>query len=413
MALTLKKLMVHDLAIGRATTLCDGRLTVNAADLKTFLRERHPGIDDVEVGVARPGEATRILCCKDVIQPSTKLSGSRPGEGARLVLEGVGVVTCGPIVGFQEGIIDMSGRGAECTPFSTLNLVVLEIRVVGGLSPADHEALLRAAGLDAADHVSRACADIQPQTSEPVLWDEVDPPAGLPRIACVYMVLSQGLLHDTYLMGKNAAEGLPLALDPRVVIDAGLVSGNCVSACDKNTTYHHRNSPVVAELLAGHGTRWNFAGMVVTNAATRLAGKERSATAAIELVRELKANAAIVTKEGFGNPDADFMMLLGGLEAAGVKSVGITDEFAGTDGASQSLADATPRADAIVSTGNANERILLPPMQTVLGPLPDASRLAGGYPGSLKKDGSIEVELQAIMGATNELGFSRLSCREI
>jgi len=28
-------------------------------------------------------------------------------------------------------------------------------------------------------------------------------------------------------------------------------------------------------------------------------------------------------------------------------------------------------------------------------------------------DGGLEVELQAIIGATNQLGFGRLSCREI
>lgn len=61
----------------------------------------------------------------------------------------------------------------------------------------------------------------------------------LPRIAYVYMVLSQGRLHDTYVMGSNAAEGLPLIVDPRIVIDNGVVSGNCVSACEKNTTYIH------------------------------------------------------------------------------------------------------------------------------------------------------------------------------
>ena len=52
-------------------------------------------------------------------------------------------------------------------------------------------------------------------------------------------------------------------------------------------------------------------------------------------------------------------------------------------------------------------------MDRVIGPLPDVARLAGGYPHSLGDDGSLEVELQAIVGATNQLGFSSLSCREI
>ena len=72
------------------------------------------------------------------------------------------------------------------------------------------------------------------------------------------------------------------------------------------------------------------------------------------------------------------------LEAAGIRTVAITDEYAGADGASQSLADATPQADALVSTGNANERIVLPPMDKLLGPLPDVARLAGGYAQSLR-----------------------------
>ena len=186
-----------------------------------------------------------------------------------------------------------------------------------------------------------------------------------------------------------------------------------MSACDKNTTYHHQNNPIIRLLLDGHGKRWNFVGLVMTNAPTRLAEKQRSAELAISLARQLGARAAVVSKEGFGNPDADLMMLLRGLELGGVQAVALSDEFAGADGGSQSLADTTSHANAIVSTGNANQRLRLPPMATVIGPLADAERLAGGYAGNLGSDGSMEVELQAIMGATNQLGFSSLSCREV
>ena len=79
----------------------------------------------------------------------------------------------------------------------------------------------------------------------------------------------------------------------------------------------------------------------------------------------------------------------------------------------QSLADATPEADAIISTGNANQDVHLAPMTRTIGPLPDVTRLAGGYAGSLNDDGSMDVELQAIIGATNQLGFQRLACREL
>ena len=40
------------------------------------------------------------------------------------------------------------------------------------------------------------------------------------------------------------------------------------------------------------------------------------------------------------------------IEAEGVKTVIITDEYAGRDGKSQSLADSDPAADAVVTGGN-------------------------------------------------------------
>ena len=95
----------------------------------------------------------------------------------------------------------------------------------------------------------------------------------------------------------------------------------------------------------------------------------------------------------------------------GVKTVIITDEYAGRDGASQSLADADALADAVVTGGNANEVITLPPLDKVIGHIDYVDTIAGGFDGSLKEDGSIVVELQAITGATNELGFNKLTAK--
>ena len=113
-----------------------------------------------------------------------------------------------------------------------------------------------------------------------------------------------------------------------------------------------------------------------------------------------------MSEEGFGNPDADLIMNCNKLESYGIKTVLLTDEYAGRDGASQSLADISPKADAVVSAGNANEIIQLPPMKTVIGDLSVADIIAGGFDGSKAADGSLTVELQVITGATNELGYS-------
>jgi len=59
--------------------------------------------------------------------------------------------------------------------------------------------------------------------------------------------------------------------------------------------------------------------------------------------------------------------------------------------------------------GNANPTVKLPPMEKVIGFSEFVDVIAGGFSGALKQDGSIEVELQAITGATSELGFTCLS----
>ena len=152
---------------------------------------------------------------------------------------------------------------------------------------------------------------------------------------------------------------------------------------------------------------------MLTPEPTRLAAKEEAAARAVTLVRELGANGAVVSKEGFGNPDADLMLLVRGLEAAGIRTVALTDEFAGVDGRSQSLADATPEADAIVSTGNANARVRLPPLERTLGPRERVAELAGAGAASALADGGLEVELQVLLGSCNQLGQGRLRAREV
>lgn len=39
------------------------------------------------------------------------------GSGRTHVLKGAAVMTVGKVVGFQEGIVDMTGPGADFTPF--------------------------------------------------------------------------------------------------------------------------------------------------------------------------------------------------------------------------------------------------------------------------------------------------------
>ncbi|MFR2690819.1 MAG: glycine/sarcosine/betaine reductase component B subunit [Enterocloster bolteae] len=47
------------------------------------------------------------------------------------------------------------------------------------------------------------------------------------------MLQSQGLMHDTYVYGVDMKQSLPTIINPTETMDGAILSGNCVSACDK------------------------------------------------------------------------------------------------------------------------------------------------------------------------------------
>lgn len=426
MRLELGQVLIRDIQFGEDTKIENGVLYVNKQELIDLVKEDEH-LKSVDVEIARPGESVRITPVKDVVEPRVKVEGpggifpgvlakvETVGTGKTNVLKGCAVVTTGKIVGFQEGIVDMTGPGAEFTPFSKLNNLVLICEPQDILKQHDHERAVRFAGFKAAAYLAEAAKTMTPDKVEvfetlPLLEGLAKYPK-LPKIAYVQMLQSQGLLHDTYVYGVDAKQIIPTILYPTELMDGAIISGNCVSACDKNTTYHHQNNPVVHDLYDQHGKEINFVGVIVTNENVYLADKERSSDWTAKLTEYLGLDGVVVSQEGFGNPDTDLVMNCRKIEAKGVKTVIITDEYAGRDGASQSLADADKAADAVVTGGNANEVIVLPKMDKVIGTLDYTDIIAGGFDGSLAKDGTITVEIQAITGATNELGFNKMSAK--
>lgn len=426
MKLELGCVQINDIQFASESKVENGTIYVNAEELKALLLEDE-NLKSVELEIAKPGESVRIMPVKDVIEPRVKVNGGgnlfpgviskveTVGSGRTNVLKGSAVVTTGKIVGFQEGIIDMCGEGAKYTPFSQLNNLVVVCEPIDGLAKHAHEKAVRFAGLKAADYIGKLAKDVEPD--EVKVYETCSVKEGiekypeLPRVAYVLMLQSQGLMHDTYVYGVDMKQSLPTILNPTELMDGAILSGNCVSACDKNTTYHHLNNPVIADLFEQHGKTLNFVGVIITNENVYLADKMRSSDWTSKLCEFLGVDGAIVSQEGFGNPDTDLIMNCKKIEAKGVKTVIITDEYAGRDGASQSLADADASANAVVTGGNANMVINLPAMDKVIGYPEVADIIAGGFDGSLQKDGSIVAELQVIIGATNEMGFNKLSAR--
>lgn len=426
MRLEIGNIFIKDIQFGEKTELKNGTIWVKKEDIIAAIGNDER-IKKVEIDIVRPGEEVRIIPVKDVVEPRVKVSGNggifpgfisktdTVGDGRTHVLKGAAVVTTGSIVGFQEGIIDMAGIGASYTPFSKTNNLVLNIEVQPGIEKHEHEKALRLAGFKTAAFLGQLGKDAEPDEVKVYetlpLLKQIEKYPDLPKVVYVYMLQSQGLLHDTYVYGVDAKKIIPTFMYGTEVFDGAVVSGNCVSACDKNPTYVHMNHPVIEDLYKRDGKDFNFLGCVITNENVYLADKERSSSYTAKLVELLGADAVIISEEGFGNPDADLVMNCNKISAKGIKTVLITDEYAGRDGSSQSLADSTPKGDCVVTCGNANQVITLPAMKKVIGNPEAANLIAGGYMGSLREDGSINAEIQVITGATSEVGFNYLSAK--
>ena len=425
MRLELHRLNVKSLKFSDRTGFADGVLSVNKSELLSLIAEDPLLGKNLDVDIATPGEKVRIMPVKDVIEPRWKIEGSGQvfpgmlsdvetvGEGKTLVLSGCAVLTAGKLVRFQEGIIDMSGSGADYTPYSkTCNVVLVLEPSDPNMDKHDYEKACRIAGLKAAAYLAKSCAEVMADSvdvyEQPNIREGMNSFPELPKVGYLYMLQTQGLLHDTYLYGVDVKRILPTIISPLEVMDGAIVSGNCVSACDKNSTYSHQNNPVIADMLKRHGKDFNFVACIVTNENVTLADKRRSSSYATKLAAMLGLDGLVITEEGFGNPDADLIMNCWKAERLGIKTALLTDEYAGQDGASQSLADSCPEGNACVTAGNANEVIHLPVMEKVIGYAEEANVIAGGWNGSLAADGSITVELQAITGATSELGYTKL-----
>lgn len=423
MELELRNIAVKNIEFGSYTEMKDDILYICKNDITKIIKE-DIRVKDVEIYLARPGESIRIIPVKDVIQPRAKPEGTafpgadgsleEVGEGITYVLDGCAVVTTGPIVGFQEGIIDMSGPLTKYTPFSQLNNIVINITKSDGVEPHEHEECVRNAGIKAAHYIAGKAIGYAKYSTVKYKWTNISEKSklypGLPKVAYVYLCMSQGLLHDTYLYGRNLKGAVPTLISPLEVMDGALTSGNCVSPGSKTTTFHHENNAIIKECFKRDGKEINFLGVVLYPLVITLNDKVRNSILASKIVELLGADGAVISQEGFGNPTTDLMMICKRLEGKGIKTVLISNEDAGVDGKSESLPDGVSCADAIISTGNSNANLKLPPMEKVIGDLKAIERVTGGSADSIQDDGGLIIEIHGIMGSHNLQGYSYLSC---
>ena len=412
MQLELDIIEIRNICFGEKNDIVDGTLVIDKQGLIDHLAD--PDFSKIDIELAKPGDSVRIIPVKDVIEPRIKADGKTSfpgiigdymecGEGVTKVLRGCAVVSTGTIVGFQEGIIDMSGPGAQYTRYSKLNNIVLVTEVKDGIKPAQHEALVRNAGLKAANYIAEAALDKEADYKEFYKLDDVK--EELPKVAIMYMIMAQGLLHDNYVYGIDAKRLHPMLLHPNEVFDGALVNGCCVVAGDKYTTYDHQNNSLVQEFYKRHGKEIDFKGLIAVPTYPGLADKRRCCSAAVRMARLLGVDGVAIPEEGGGNPEADLMMICRGCEKNGIKTV----MMLGPDGVEEPVADTAPEADAVINVGDCNEFVVLPPMERTLGDLQQVKYMSGGAEESIREDGSIRVSLSIIMGSVIGQGTLKMS----
>jgi betaine reductase len=403
---------VADIRLSDSCKLESRILFVGRRQIETLMS---PGIRLEELAICKPGQSVRIAPVLDVVEPRAKeeataaafpgffgKESSSSGQGRTHALKGVAVVGVAELPGVQEGLIDMQAAAAPFSPFARTLNIVLHFAKPQGISVPLADAAFRESTLRVAEFLGALSIGMEPDRVDVLEWPL--PESHLPKAALVYFVQSQGNLRRTYLNGQPLDAMPPMRMSPLQVADGALVSGNFVMACNKTCTYIHQNNPLIAEMFRQHGKTLDFKGVFLSNEMSRLDDKQNAVQAICELIQHVQVAGVVINQEGGANTLTDVMMLCGRLEPLGIKTVLILNEFAGGEGTTPSLAETTPAAGHIVSTGNNDYPLSLPAVESFVG-----SKAFPGVAGAVT--GRLVLPLTRVHSSTNQLGFNRLSCR--
>lgn len=440
MKLEIGNFSVKDVVFGDETKFDNGVLSINKDQAMEFILEDEH-IIELDIIIAKPGDNTRIVPVKEAVEPRIRPDGRAvfPGVTGKLhaagsgrvhALKGCSILGVGKHHGsFGDGLIDMGGEGAKYTMFSQLiNICIVAHtdEVEERFEQQKKNTAIRMASHRFAEYLASTVKDMEPKEIESFELDPItkrtEEANKLPSVVLVMQPQSQmeELGYNNLIYGWDMNKYVPTFMNPNEVLDGAIIGGSFMPASSKWATYDMQNFPTIRELYKEHGKTINFLGVIMANLNVSLEQKNRSAIFVAQMAQSLGADGAIVTEEGYGNPDADYILCLAALEDVGVKTVGISNEATGRDGASQPLVTLDVKADALVSTGNVSQMIELPPADLVIGELESLARdgLSGGWSGdeklgpSVREDGSIIMENNAMFCGDQIAGWSTKTMKE-
>lgn len=432
--LHLGSFQVRDVVTGSHTGLQAGVLSVNIAELKERLLE-DSWFSDVDVEIVRPGSSVRIVHVVDVVEPRIRVSDpgtdfpgmlSLPrtvGMGRTHRLAGVAVTEVAePVPGeptyWREAIIDMSGVGARFSPFAALINLVLSFKpnpkrfitdqyvnvFEGSPEAVEYGKAVRVAGLKAAVYLAEVTRSLEPDAVETYALGGSGLEA-LPRVAYAYQAAMP------YVYGEIAPGGggvggagaLPTLIHPNEILDGALVNAFAWAGSARESTYMLQNHALLQELYRNHGKSLDFRGVVFYTFGDNLKTKERITSHAATLVQLLGAQGAILNYLGGGHPIVDVMMTCEKLEKRGVKTTLLLMEMAQNPEDSGHV-HYVREAGAIISTGNYEQVINLPPVERVIG----GSQILVSEEAA---EGALALSLRHVLAATDQFGSMSLRGR--
>ena len=441
MKLKIGNIPVKDVVLGSQDSFENGVLTINKQAAIDYLMELDDHITSLDIVIAHPGDDTRIVPVIETIEPRCRVDGRTlfpgvtddivpAGDGELKALKGCCVTVVGGTWGsFGDGVIDMGGEGAKHTYWSKLINICLVGETDEEFERYEQQKMnhaLRWAGHRFAEYLGKIAKGVAAESFEEFEFEPVSDRAkknnGLPNVALVMQPQSQmeALGYNDLWYGWDMNKYLPTFVSPTEVLDGAMISGSFMPASSKWSTYEMQNFPTIKELFAEDGKSLNFVGVIMSMLNVALDQKERAAVMVRNMALNLGVDYAVVTEEGYGNPDADYVRCQVILEDAGIPVVGISNECTGRDGFSQPLVTLDSKLNALVSSGNVSELSDLPACATVIGCLEAMNRdgMSGswGYDEILGKsardDGSIIMEDNNWFCGDHISGFSVKTMRE-
>lgn len=430
MRLEVGNVSVKNVQFGSNTEIKNEALFINRDELLRLL-EVDKRLTNINIELAHPGEKVRICRVSDVIEPRARTGRRKEefpfpgalgirgtaGEGCLNALRGVCVTLTdqgGPYltqsdmgspsektpIGF---VIDMSGAGAEISPFGKMHHVVVVADMPRGVHGEDYALALRIAGLRVAAYLGRAAEDLKPDSVEvfelPAVPEIGKGNESLPKIGFILQVhwgQWYALPGEPIYYGDDCRRLQPTIVHPNEVLDGAVLRSYFGLG---TSTYAFQNHPVITELYRRHGKELWFMGVILDMSICFEPERERAANIAAKLAKDiLGLDGVILNKFGGGAPMVDTSQRALACEKRGIRSVMIMGDPTYRDGGSGLLFN-QPECDAIVNCG-----------PFILRPKMSAQEKVIGRPADMQPPATDDFSegFMKLMGATDQMGLSKL-----